>query len=313
MFWFILRRVGAGLVLILVVASITFFAMRITSSNPAAAVLGEGATREAIAQKAVELGVNRPALVQYWDWLSHAVRLDFGRSWYSSVPVTEDLGIRLPVTMGFVAMGLMISAAFALVFGVIAAVRGGWIDRALQIFATIGFGIPAYIVALFLAFQLAIDRHLFPATGVTTWGESPLGYIHSLTLPAISIAIGAMASTAQQVRGAMIDQLDGDYVRTLRSRGLAERKIIFKHALRNGAPAALTTLGVQFIAMLGGAVVLEQVFNLPGIGSIAAMGAQRGDQPIVLGVVVVMVMAVVVVNTIIDIAYGLLNPKVRVK
>ncbi len=313
MLLFVLRRLGAGITLIFVVATITFFAMRFTASDPAAAILGEGATRDSIAKKAVELGLNRAAFAQYWDWISHAVHLDFGRSWYSSVPVLEDLSVRIPVTMGFVAMGLIISAAFALVLGVVAAVRGGWTDRALQVFAIIGFGIPSYLVAVFLAFQFAINRHLFPATGVTLWSESPSGYIHSLTLPAISIAVGAMASTAQQVRGAMIDQLDSDYVRTLRSRGLAERKIIFKHALRNGAPAALTTLGVQFIAMLGGGVVLENVFNLPGIGSIAAIGAQRGDQPIVLGVVVVMVTSVVIVNTIIDVAYGLLNPKVRVK
>jgi peptide/nickel transport system permease protein len=215
--------------------------------------------------------------------------------------------------MGFVTMGLFFSASLALLLGVFAAVRGGVVDRVVQVLGIFGFGVPAYLIGMFLAVEFAINRSWFPATGIVLWSESPAGYLHHLALPALAIAVGAMASTAQQVRGAMIDQLDSDYVRTLRSRGISERQIIFKHALRNGAPAALTNLGIQFIAMLGGGVVIESIFNLPGIGSMATIGAQRGDQPVVLGVVVVMVTAVVVVNTLIDIAYGLLNPKVRVK
>lgn len=313
MLFFVLRRFAAGLVLVLVVATITFFAMRLTASNPAAAIVGEGATQVQIDKLAHQLGLDLPWYQQYWNWLSGAVRFDFGASWYSNLPVLEDLSIRLPVTMGFVTMGLIFSASLALLLGVLAAVRGGLVDRFVQVLGIIGFGVPAYLIGMFLAVELAINRSIFPATGIVLWSESPAGYLHHLALPAFAIAVGAMASTAQQVRGAMIDQLDSDYVRTLRSRGIAERKIIFKHALRNGAPAALTNVGIQFIAMLGGGVVIESIFNLPGIGSMATIGSQRGDQPVVLGVVVVMVAAVVIVNTLIDIAYGLLNPKVRVK
>lgn len=313
MLFFVLRRFAAGLVLVFVVATLAFMAMRFTSSNPALAIIGESATQPQIDKLTHQLGLDQSLLAQYWNWVSGALHLDFGASWYSNTPVLEDLSIRLPVTMGFVVIGLIISATFALLLGVLAAVRGGVIDRIVQVLGIIGFGVPAYLIAMFLAVQLAINRSLFPATGIVLWSESPAGYIHHLTLPAIALAIGAMASTAQQVRGAMIDQLDADYVRTLRSRGITERQIIFKHALRNGAPAALTNLGIQFIAMLGGGVVIESIFNLPGIGSMATIGAQRGDQPVVLGVVVIMVLAVVIVNTLIDIAYGLLNPKVRVK
>lgn len=313
MLLFVLRRFAAGLVLVLVVATITFFAMRLTASNPAAAIVGEGGTQAQVDKLAHQLGLDQAWYQQYWNWLSGVLRFDFGASWYSNLPVLEDLGIRLPVTMGFVTMGLLLSATLALLLGVLAAVRGGVIDRVVQVLGIIGFGVPAYLIGMFLAVELAINRSLFPATGIVLWSESPAGYLHHLALPAIAIAVGAMASTAQQVRGAMIDQLDSDYVRTLRSRGITERQIIFKHALRNGAPAALTNLGIQFIAMLGGGVVIESIFNLPGIGSMATIGAQRGDQPVVLGVVVIMVLAVVIVNTLIDIAYGLLNPKVRVK
>ncbi len=313
MFMFVLRRFLSGILLVLVVATITFLAMRLTAPNPTASIIGEGATHEQLVKLTHQLGLDRPWPRQYWDWLSHAIRGDFGVSWYSPDTVMSTLAIRVPVTMGFVTMGLLLSASLALVLGVTAAVRGGVTDRLVQVLGIIGFGVPAYIIAIFLAIQLAINRHLFPATGIVLWSESPAGYLKHLALPAIALAVGAMASTAQQVRGAMLDQLDGDYVRTLRSRGITERKIIFKHALRNGAPAALTNLGIQFISMLGGGVVIESIFNLPGIGSMATIGAQRGDQPVVLGVVVVMVAAVVVVNTLIDIGYGLLNPKVRVK
>lgn len=313
MLLFVLRRFAAGLVLVFVVGTITFFAMRLTASNPAAAIVGEGGTQAQIDKLAHQLGLDQSWYQQYWNWLSGALHFDFGASWYSNLPVLEDLSIRLPVTMGFVTMGLIFSATLALLLGVLAAVRGGVIDRVVQVLGIFGFGVPAYLIGMFLAVELAINRSLFPATGIVLWSESPAGYLHHLALPAFAIAVGAMASTAQQVRGAMIDQLDSDYVRTLRSRGITERQIIFKHALRNGAPAALTNLGIQFIAMLGGGVVIESIFNLPGIGSMATIGAQRGDQPVVLGVVVVMVTAVVVVNTLIDIAYGLLNPKVRVK
>lgn len=313
MLFFVLRRFAAGLVLVFVVATITFLALRLTAPNPAASILGEGATRDQLQQLTVQLGLDKSWLEQYWNWLSGALRLDFGTSWYTTTPVMEELGIRIPVTMGFVMIGLAISSTLALFLGVLAAVRGGAIDRIVQVLGIVGHGVPAYLIAIFLAVQLAINRDLFPATGIVLWSESPLGYLHHLALPATALAVGAMASTAQQVRGAMIDQLDADYVRTLRSRGIAERKIIFKHALRNGAPAALTNIGIQFIAMLGGGVVIDSIFNLPGIGSMATIGSQRGDQPAVLGVVVVMVMAVVIVNTLIDVAYGLLNPKVRVK
>jgi peptide/nickel transport system permease protein len=311
--FFVLRRFAAGLVLVVVVATLAFLAMRLTASNPAVAIIGESATQPQIDKLTHQLGLDQSWLQQYWNWLSGVLRFDFGASWYSNTPVLEDRSIRLPGTMGFVVMGLLISATFALLLGVLAAVRGGVVDRMVQILGIIGFGVPAYLIAMFLAIQLAINRSVFPATGIVLWSESPAGYLHHLTLPAVALAVGAMASTAQQVRGAMIDQLDADYVRTLRSRGITERQIIFKHALRNGAPAALTNLGIQFIAMLGGGVVIESIFNLPGIGSMATIGAQRGDQPVVLGVVVIMVFAVVIVNTLIDIAYGLLNPKVRVK
>ena len=153
---------------------------------------------------------------------------------------------------------------------------------------------------------------LLLATGFVKFSESPLDWLKSITLPAISLAIGAMAATAQQIRGSMVDVLRMDYVRTLRARGLPSRSVLYKHALRNAAPAGLTVLSLQFIAMMGGAVIVEKVFGLQGIGTMANNSASAGDSPELMGVVVLMVAIVVFINLLLDVAFGLLNPKVRV-
>jgi len=191
-------------------------------------------------------------------------------------------------------------------------VRRGWLDSTVQALAVVGFAIPSFLVALLLALFVAVKWGLLPPTGYTKFAESPTGWLKSITLPALALAVAATAATAQQVRGSMIDVLRMDYIRTLRSRGLSERSLLYKHALRNAAPAALTVLSLQFIALVGGALVVEKVFGLQGIGSQVAVAADQGDLPVVMGVVLVMVLIVVVVNLVMDVLYGWLNPKVRV-
>jgi peptide/nickel transport system permease protein len=176
----------------------------------------------------------------------------------------------------------------------------------------VGFAVPNFLVALLLALFVAVKWGLLPATGYTKFSESPGDWLKSITLPALALAVGATAATAQQVRGSMIDVLRMDYIRTLRSRGLSERSLLYKHALRNAAPPALTVLSLQFIGLVGGALVVEKVFGLNGIGSQVTLAAGQGDLPVVMGVVLVMVLIVVIVNLVMDVLYGWLNPKVRV-
>ena len=309
---FLLRRLGAGVVLLFVIASGAFFLINLTGGDPARGLAGPTATAAQVAQKRHELGLDRPLLVRYVDWLAHAVSGNLGTSWFTNSSVSSTLGNAVPVTMSLVIVGVVLTAVLSVGLGVWAAVRGGWVDRVLQVLSTLTFAIPNFLIALVLALLFAVKMHLLPAVGYTKFTQSPTGWLESIILPSVALALGAIATVATQVRGSMIDVLQQDFVRTLRSRGLPTSSVLFRHALRTAAPPAVTTLSLQFIAMISGAVVVEKVFNLPGIGTTANISASQGDLPLVLGVVVLTVGIVVVVNLLLDLAQGWLNPKVRV-
>lgn len=311
MLQFILRRLLSGVILVAVITTVAFTLLYLGGGDIARRILGQNASDELVAKKAAELGLDSPLLVQYGEWLLGAVTGDFGRSWFTGQLVMSGVTTRLGVTLTIVLGATLLSAIIAVVIGVLAAVRGGWIDRTVQFFAVLGFAIPGFLVALGLVLLFAIELRLFKATGFTPFGESPQGWIASITLPIIALAIGTTTAVAQQVRGAVADALQRDYVRTLRSRGLGERRIVLKHVLRNAGGPALAVLAVQFIGLLGGAVIVEQIFALPGIGQLAVQSTGAGDIPIVMGLVVVTAVIVVIVNLLIDLAQAALNPKVR--
>jgi peptide/nickel transport system permease protein len=194
---------------------------------------------------------------------------------------------------------------------VLAAVVGGKIDRAVQLVGLIGFAIPGFIIAEFLILYLAIEYQVFNATGYTPLTESSTGWLRSITLPVISLSFASLASLSLQIRGSVRDALDLDYVRTLRSRGLGPRRVLFKHILRNSASPALSIMGVQFIGLLGGAVIVEQIFAMQGLSSVAVSGATSGDVPVLMGLILLTAVLVVTVNLIVDLVTAWLNPKVR--
>jgi peptide/nickel transport system permease protein len=214
------------------------------------------------------------------------------------------------MTMVFAAMILI--AICAALIGVAAAVKRGWVDRVVQVGAIIGDSIPGYVIGVFLVTFLAIQLGLFPATSTISPEVGPEAWVISMTLPVIALLINGVTGGAQQIRSAVIKQLERDYVRTLRSRGIGEREILFKHVLRSAAPAGLTVLSLQLIGMLGGVVIIEQIFALPGMGPLAVAATSQTDLPVVMGVVMYTVVVVIVVNLLVDIVNGWLNPKVRV-
>lgn len=313
MIGYIARRIASGIVLVFVIATVTFFLLRAGGTNVARTLLGETATQQQITAKLHELGLDRNVFVQYGDWLGHAVRGDFGTSWLTSQPVTTALVDRLPVTLSIAIGAVVLTLVVSVLLGVIAAYRRGWVDRVVQVLGIAGFATPGVWLALVLILTFAIKVAWFPATGYVPATESPSGWAIALVLPVTAIAVSSVASTAQQVRGAMLEVLQQDYVRTLRSRGLPERSIVLKHALRNAAPTGLTVISLEFISLLGSTVVIERIFALPGIGSMVLDATVGGDSPQVLGVVVMMVVVVVLVNLAIDLLNGWLNPKVRVQ
>ncbi|KAA9089600.1 ABC transporter permease [Microbacterium radiodurans] len=308
---FILRRLASGVVLIVVISFIAFLLLYMGGGDIARRILGENATAETVAKKTAELGLNRPLLVQYADWVTSAVTGNLGRSWFTGELVSVSVSGRLAVTLSLVVGATIVSAILAVVLGVLAARRGGAVDGAVQFLSLVGFAIPGFLIALFLVLVFAINLGWFKATGYVPITSSLGGWVASVILPIVALSIGAIATVAAQVRGSVIDAMSRDYVRTLRSRGLGLGSVIYKHVLRNAGGPALAVLAVQFVGLLGGAVVVEQIFAIPGMGQLSVRSTTLGDVPVVMGLVIAFAIIVVIVNLLIDLAQAALNPKVR--
>lgn len=310
---FIARKMISGAFLLLVISSLAYFLIFFSVDGIAYRLLGDTATAADVVAKNTELGLDRPFAVRYLDWLWNALHLDFGVSWFTNEPIMDGLANRLPVTITLVAIAILISAILAVILGMTAAIKGGWVDRAVQFLAITGFAVPGFVIAVISVTIFAINLMLLPATGWVPFEEDPGLWAASLVLPVFALVIATVASSAQQIRSAIKNVMEKDWVKTLRSRGIPEREILFKHVLRAAAPAGLTVLSLQFVGMLGGSVIVESIFALPGIGSYAVTATAGGDTPVVMGVVVFTVLVVIFVNLIVDLINGWLNPKVRVK
>ena len=311
MFWFVLKKVVRAVAVMLLVTFATFTLMYGNGQGIARAVLGIQATPAAIQAEVVRLGLNQPLIVQYGKWLHGVVTGNLGSSFSTGQAVTSILSSRVPVTLTLVVVTLVLTAVLSVLIGVAAAVYGGWIDRVIQPLSVLGAAIPAFIIAIGLVFAFAIRFRFFPATGYVSPSLSVSGWLSSITLPVLALLVGSIAAAAAQFRGAVLDTLSKDYVRTLRARGIPESRVIFRHVLRNAAGPGLTVLSLQTIALIGGAVIIEQVFALPGIGDLSNTAAQAGDVPVVMGLVLVTAVIVQVVNLLGDLANAAVNPKAR--
>lgn len=313
MFTFILKRLLSGVVLLFVVASGTFFLAHAAIPNPALGLLGSGATPEAIEALTVKIGADRPVLVQYQEWLLQLLQGNFGTSWKNDQSVAKILGIRFPVTLSLVIASIGLSAVLSAVLGIAAGLRPfSWIDKSVKAGSVVLFALPGFWVAVVLVMTFAVQLKWFPAIGYTPITASVPGWLRSITLPAIALALGAIVMIAEQLRNGII-QADGqDYARTLRSRGLPFWRVAV-HLLRNSAPASLTILALMFVGLLSGAIIVEQVFGIKGLGELTQSASQNGDIPMLMGVTVLTVVFVVIVNLLLDIVLGWVNPKVRVK
>lgn len=308
---FTLRRLGTGIVLLFAVCTLAYFLLFLGSGTIARAILGITATKADILRFNHEHALDVPFLQSYWGWLTHAIRGDFGMPWSYSEPVMVVVKSRLGVTLTLVLASLAIATVLALILGVAAAIKGGWIDRFVQFLGLAGFAIPNFLVAFALVVLFAVQRPWFNAVGWTPPTQDFHEFWKSAFLPIAAIAFGGLASLTQQIRGAVKDALQNDYVRTLRTRGLSYNRVVFKHVLRNAAGPALSILGLQFVGMLGGIVIIEQIFAIPGMGSLSVQATSQKDIPAVMGVVATMALIVIVVNLVIDLLSAALNPKVR--
>ncbi|MET9973202.1 ABC transporter permease, partial [Streptomyces sp. NPDC006356] len=243
----VLRRLGTGLVLALLVTLITFLLLGTSFDDVAGAILGTGATTDGVRDLKAQMGLDRPVVVQYLDWLGGAVRGDLGSSYFTAEPVLSAIAARFAVTLSVVLSALLLTSVISVALGVLAASRGGAVDRMSQGASMIGFLVPNLLIAIGLVYVLAIELGWLPATGYTAFGENPALWASSITIPVIALMIPGIANLTAQVRGAMIGELRKDYVRTLRTRGIPTRSIVLRHALRGAAGPALTVLSLEFV------------------------------------------------------------------
>jgi peptide/nickel transport system permease protein len=307
-----LRALALAIPTLLLATLVVFLLVQIMPGDAAVAIAGESATADIIAALREQLGLNDPVLVQYWHWLSHAVRLDFGQSLFTQVPVATAIGNTIQPTLQIVLGGLIVSAVVGVAGGVASARRARRASGQLISSATsIGVAMPSFWLGLILVSVFALQLHVFPATGFVPFVTDPVQSLRTTVLPAVAIGLVGAAEVGRQLRSVMISVLDSDHVRTLRASGIPSRSIVWRHAMRNSAIPLVTILGLQINRFLGATVVIEAVFGIPGMGSLIVRAAQQQDLPVVQGVVMVMVLIVIGTNLVTDIVYRLVDPRIR--
>jgi len=310
---FIIRRLISGVLLLGAATASVFFFMHASGTNVARAVLGTNASLEQVEAKAAELGLDRPLIVQYVDWLTGVLTGDMGDSYTKSQSVSDLVLSRASVTLSLVIVTVLVTTVIAVVVGMVSARNRGWIDQVLQGGAVLGTALPGFWIALVLVTIFAVNLKWFPATGYVAFAKDPAGWAMSLALPVAALAVAGVSGVAMQVRSAVIELGQREFVRTLVSHGLPPRRILFRHILRNAASPALVIVSLQFVGMLSGAVVVEQIFSMPGLGRLAVSSTTTSDIPVVMGIVTFMVTTVIIVNLVVDLLAAWLNPKVRLR
>jgi peptide/nickel transport system permease protein len=307
----LLRRVALTLVLLFVVSASTFVLVSLSPGDPAEQILGFNATPESIARLRSAMGLDQPLWEQYWDWIRGAVTGDLGMSISTGTPVRDTIAGRLPVTVSLVLGALLVTSVLGVAGGILASLRRGAVARAVDAVALLGFALPSFWLASGLVALFAVRLGWFPAIGYVPFAESPADWLRSLILPIAALALASVAFVAKQTRESMSGVLDSEYVRMARAHGVPGRSLVLRHALRNAAVPVLTVIGVQAVGLLAGTLFVENVFSLPGLGSLLVQSALAHDVPVVLGITMTITLLVVFVNAVVDLAYTWLNPRVR--
>ncbi len=307
----IVRRLPALLTMLLLVSILIFSITYLIPGDPAVAVAGENASPEIVSQIRAELGLDRPVVVQYFDWLGGVLRGDLGTSIQDGRSVTEIIANRAPATFSLAIAAMIVAIAIGIPLGVLAATRTHSLrDRFAVITSSAGVAVPNYWLGMLLVTFMAVQLGWFPPTGYVPFTESPSGWLHHITLPALALGLSAAAELARQTRASLAHVLELDFVRTARMKGLSRRAVIGKHAFKNAAGPVVTTLGLQATVLLGGTVIVERVFGIPGLGNTALVAVAARDIPVIQGIALVTTVIAVAINLGIDLAYTYLNPRI---
>jgi peptide/nickel transport system permease protein len=299
-------RLGGGLAVLVPIvflsSFITYGLGAVSNSDPAATILGQdAATPAAVAHFNRILGLDHPLVVQYWHWLTQAVQGNLGRSWFTQIPVAQSISQRLPVDLSIALLAVVLAVVIGGTAGAVAAIRrGGWFDRGVTVVCSAASTLPAFVIGIILVVLFAVTVHLLPANGYVGPTTSVPEWLRYIILPALALSLQVSADIARQLRTSLVEVLDRNYVVGARVRGLPYRRVLIRHALRNAAGPALTVLGNDFPLMLAGAVALEVVFSLPGLGQLLLQSAQTRDIPVVQGLLLVISTFVIVVNLVVN-------------
>jgi len=308
------RRLLALVPVLLTVSFAIFFLLALVPGDPAITLAGGlSATPAQIAHVTAQLHLNDPFFVQYWHWLDNALHGNLGKSISTGQPVTQQIEERFPVTFGLVMASALVALVVGIPVGLISGIRPqGAIDGGARSFTTLGLAVPSFWLAVILVSIFAVHWKIFPPTGYTAITASFTGWLKDITLPAVTLGLLVGAALARQLRASLIDTLDTPYIRTAWAKGGTRRSVLVKHGLKNAAMPVVTVFGIQVGYLLGGAVIVEQIFAIPGLGTYMLAGITDHDLPVVQGVALVFVLFQMAMSLMVDISYGYLNPKVRV-
>ncbi|MGJ5204771.1 ABC transporter permease [Bradyrhizobium sp. HKCCYLR20261] len=307
-----LRRVLSTLPVMAIVALFVFSLLYIAPGDPAVVIAGDQASPADVERIRANLGLDQPFLVQFGSWVWRLLHFDLGTSIFTNLPVASMIAQRIEPTLSLMMVTLVLTILIAVPLGVIAAWKAGtWIDRVIMAFAVFGFSVPVFVVGYILAYVFALKFDLLPVQGYTPLSQGFWPWLQNLILPAVALGCVYIALIARITRAAMLEVLQQDYIRTARAKGLGQGGILFIHALKNAAVPIVTVVGIGIALLIGGAVVTESVFAIPGLGRLTIDAILRRDYPVIQGIVLLFSFVYVLVNLLIDITYTLVDPRIR--
>ena len=312
MLGYLLRRVLAAIPVMGVVALFVFLLLRLTPGDPAAILAGDNATPEQLERIRVSLGLHEPIYIQFFTWINKLLHGDLGVSLISNVPVLTMIGQRIEPSISIALSTIILSILIAVPLGVIAAWKHGtWIDRFVMALSVLGFSVPVFVIGYVLIEIFAIDLRWLPVQGFKSinFGLGP--FVERLILPTLTLSFIYVALIARMTRASMLNVMDEDYIRTARAKGIGEMAVLLRHGLRNAAVPVITVIGTGFALLISGVVVTESVFNLPGIGRLTVDAVLARDYPVIQAMILLTSLIYVTVNLLIDVAYTLLDPRIR--
>ena len=312
MFALIVKRILSTFVVMAVVALFVFGMLHFSPGDPAAIIAGDLATKEDIEQIRAKLGLNLPLYEQFWRWISSVLVGDFGRSIFSDLPVSGLILQRVEPTLALTVTTMLFSIAIAVPVGILAAWRAGsLIDRLVMGFAVLGFSVPVFVFAYVLIYFFAVQLKLLPVMGYVSIFDDVGGFFRAIAMPTLALGVTYIALIARITRASMLEAINQDYIRTAHAKGLALAPILFRHALRNASVPIVTTIGIGVALLIGGVVVTESVFAIPGLGRLTVDAILRRDYPVIQGMILIFSAVYVLINLAIDIIYTLLDPRIR--